>query len=101
MPTFRPPRGYGTEKQHVISPAQHFGYVFLVASLVDGGNYADYIRQACSDARDEGAPLDAVCRRDGGWKRRSEMSLMYGRRLDSYAIALKRYADELEAERST
>ena len=99
MATFKPPRGYGTKDQHVCSPAQNFGYFFLVAYLVDGGNSADYIKRACADALAEGAPKDVVCHTDGRWKRRSEMNLMFGRRLSTYADALARYAEELEAER--
>lgn len=101
MPTFNPPRGYGTAGQHVISPAEHLGYVYVVAFLVDGGNAADYIRRACADAHEEGAPKDVVCHSDGRWKRRSEMNLTFGRRLDTYVRALNKYEQELKAERST
>lgn len=99
MPTFRPP--YGTKDQHVISPAEHFGYRYLVAYLVDGGMRTDYIKRACSDAQEVGAPKDAVCHLNGRWKRRSELNPGFGCRLDTYAAALTKYEQELKAERST
>lgn len=98
MPTFHAPTGYGTKDQHVISPAQHLGYVYLAAYLVDGGNSKDYIMRACADAHEDGAPKDVVCRANGQWKRRSEMNLGFGRRLDTYAKALTKYEQELKAE---
>ena len=94
MATFRPP--YGTKDQHVISRAQHFGYIYIVAFLVDGGNLADYIKRACADAQEAGAPKDAVCYENGRWKRRSKLNLGYGRRLDTYARALTKYEEELK-----
>lgn len=95
MAVFRPP--YGTKDQHVISRAEHLGYVYIVAFLVDGGMGADYIKRACSDAHDVGAPKDAVCHENGRWKRRSEFNLGFGRRLDTYARALTKYEEELKA----
>lgn len=100
MATFRPP--YGTPKQHVIAPAQHLGYRFLVARLVDGGMDADYIRRACSDAHAEGVPKDAVTCENGVWKTRAQLPRnRYTTLLDSYAAALTKYEQELKAERST
>ena len=98
MPTFKPP--YGTTDQHVYSPAQHFGYCFIVARLVDGGSQADYIKRACADAQEERAPKDAVVREENGaWRTRAQLaSGMYGRRLDTYAAALTQYEEELKAE---
>lgn len=100
MPTFKPP--YGTADQHVVSPAQHFGYHYIVAYLVDGGSRAEYIKRACSDAHAEGLPKDAVCygpAANGIWQRRGDMqSSSYGRRLDRYAAALTQYEKELKAE---
>lgn len=97
MPTFKAP--YGTADQHVPSPAQHLGYRYLVAYLVDGGCQAEYIRRACEEAQDEGAPKDVVCHTSEGWKRRGELiNLAVGRRLDGYAIALTKYEQELKAE---
>jgi hypothetical protein len=97
MPVFKPP--YGTKDQHVISPAQHFEYRHLVASLVDGGSDADYIKRACADFKEEGAPKDAIGRTETGWRVRSDLGMMHGRRLDSYAAALTKYEEELKAER--
>lgn len=98
MPVFKPP--YGTSGQHVISPAQHLGYRYLVAYLVDGGCMGDYIMKACTEAHDEGAPKDVVCHTGVGWKRRGDLvNLAVGRRLDTYAAALTRYEEELKAER--
>jgi hypothetical protein len=95
--TFKAP--FGTAEQHVISAAQHFGYRYLVAYLVDGGCAKDYIIRACAEALDVGAPKDAVCHQNGQWKRRSQMGVTLGRRLDSYTAALTRYEQELKAER--
>lgn len=99
MPVFKPP--YGTSGQHVISPAQNFGYRYIVARLVDGGSPADYIMQACAAAQEEGAPKDAVTREvSGAWKTRGQLaSGMYTRRLDTYTAALTKYEQELKAER--
>jgi hypothetical protein len=98
MPVFKPP--YGTKDQHVISPAQTFGYRYVVAYLVDGGCMRDYIERACIEAQEDGAPKDAVCHDGAGWKRRGQLTnLAVGRRLDSYAAALTKYEEELKAER--
>lgn len=98
MPTFKPP--YGTPDQHVYSPAEHLGYRYLVAYLVDGGSRHDYIKQACSDFHAEGAPKDAFCQPDGVWKGRSQLTNQaVARRLDSYAAALTKYEEQLKAER--
>lgn len=97
MPVFKPP--YGSKDQHVISPAHHFGYRHLVATLVDGGSNADYIKRACADYKEEGAPKDAIGRTETGWRVRGEVSIMHGRRLDSYAIALTRYEEEIKMDR--
>lgn len=96
MPTFKPP--YGTKGQHVTSPAQHLGYRYLVAYLVDGGLMADYIIRACIEAKEEGAPQDTVCHTDDGYKRRGDLTnRAVGHRLDTYAAALTRYEEELRA----
>lgn len=101
MPDFKPP--YGTKDQHVISPAQHRGYRYIVAYLVDGGSRRDYIIRACSDAEAEGLPKDAVCygpESHGSWQRRSQLqNRAFGRRLDQYAAALTKYEQELWAEK--
>lgn len=95
--TFKAP--YGTADQHVISRAQHGGYLYIVAYLVDGGCTKDYIIRACIEAQDVQAPKDAVCHLNGQWKRRGQMGVTLGRRLDSYAAALTRYEQEFKAER--
>ena len=99
MPTFKPP--YGTRDQHVPGPAQHRGYRYIVAYLVDGGLLADYIQKACIEAEEAGAPRDAVHTKEyGGWYTRGEIrNPMVGRRLDTYAAALTKYEQELKAER--
>lgn len=100
MPTFRPP--YGTKDQHVHHPAHHLGYHYIVARLVDGGLMADYIRRACEEAHEAGAPKDALYLDRGVWVRRADLrNLMVGRRLDSYAAALTRYERELKDERKS
>jgi hypothetical protein len=100
MPTFKPP--YGTGDQHVTNPARHRGYRYLVAYLVDGGLRADYVARACIEAEEEGAPKDAVCHTQDGWKRRGDLTNQaVGRRLDSYATALTQYEKELKAERAS
>lgn len=99
MPHFKAP--YGTADQHVISPAQHLGYHYIVAYHVNGGSMADYVRRACAEAHDERAPKDVVCHTNDGWKRRGEVTnLMHGRRLDSYVRALIKYEQELKTERA-
>lgn len=98
--TFKAP--YGTADQHVTSPAQHFGYRYIVAYLVDGGSKADYIRRVCADAYAEQAPKDAVCRvypSADQWKQRGDITVNFARTLDAYAAALTRYEQELKAER--
>ena len=98
MATFRAP--YGTPDQHVPSPAQNFGYRYLVAYLVDGGLRADYIIRACAEFHEEGAPKDAFCRPDGVWKGRGDLTnRAVAARLDSYAAALTKYEADLKAER--
>lgn len=101
MPTFKAP--YGTKDQHVISPARHRGFRYIVAYLVDGGCRADYIEKACIEAEEAGAPKDAVHSKEyGGFFTRGEIkNPMVGRRLDTYARALTKYEQELRAERST
>lgn len=102
MATFKPPYGPKDPRDHVISPAQHFGYRYIVAYLTDGGHDTDSIRRACSDARDEGAPKDAVCHLysfGDEWKRRSDIAVGFAHRLDSYAAALTKYEQEVAAER--
>jgi hypothetical protein len=102
MATFRPPYGPRDPKDHVTSPAQHFGYRYLVAYLTYGESTSQTIKQACSDAYDEGAPKDAVCRLysfGNEWKRRDDIAVNFGRTLDSYAAALTKYEEELKAER--
>ena len=100
MPVFRPPYGPRNPAEHITSPAQHLGYRYVVAYFVDGGAPATYILRACAEAHDEGAPKDAVCHTDTGWKRRGDLTnIMVGRRLDSYARALLKYEEELSAER--
>jgi len=99
--TFKAP--YGTNGQHVISPAQHLGYRYIVAALVDGGSASDYIIRACIEAHENGLPKDAVCYgpSTGSWQRRGDMrNFAYGRRLDGYAAALTRYEQDLKAERA-
>jgi len=100
MPTFRPPSSFGSRdvNQHVYSPAQHLGYRYLVAYFTDGGCTKDYILKACAEAHDDGAPKDVVCHDGAGWKRRSELNPVIGRRLDTYARALTTYEQELKAE---
>lgn len=100
MPTFKAP--YGTADQHVISPAEHLGYRYIVARLVDGGLQADYIRKACEEFRTLGAPEDALYQYDGKWMTRGGLTnRTVAQRLDSYADALTKYEQELKAERST
>lgn len=103
MAQFKPP--YGTTDQHVTDPTQHFGYRFLVAYLVDGGYYAQKIRQVCAEARKEGAPRDACLRRlakfGGGWITRDHLSdHRTRRRVDSYAAALLKYEEDVKAEQA-
>jgi hypothetical protein len=102
VPTFKPPYGPKDPAKHVTNPAQHFGYRYIVAALVDGGSDRAYIMRVCADARDEGAPKDAVGRLysfGDEWKRRGDVTTNYGHHLDSYARALTQYEKELKAER--
>lgn len=102
MATFKPPTGFGSRNpnDHVTSPAQNFGYRYIVARLAEGGSTAAYIMRWCADAHEERAPKDAVCRNDGGgWKTRTELTRSYGSHLDTYTRALIKYEEELWAER--
>jgi hypothetical protein len=98
MPTFKPPWGPKKPEDQVTSRAHHLGYHYMVAYLMDAPAPASYIRRACEEAHEAGAPKDAVCSTDTGWKRRGELNMMLGRRLDDYVRALRKYEDELDAE---
>jgi hypothetical protein len=103
MPVFKPPYGPKDPKQHVTSAAKNYGFRFYVAFLVDGGASPDYIKRACIEAREAGAPKDMVHTKEyGGWFTRGEVTNpVTARRLDSYAAALTKYEADLKAERST
>ena len=97
MATFKAPWGPKKPEEQVTSRAHHLGYHYMVAFLVDGGAPVNYIRRACEEAHEARAPKDAVCSTDTGWKRRGDLNLMLGRRLDQYARALVAYENELKA----
>lgn len=93
---------YGTDGQHVIGPAMHLGYHYMTAHMVSRGCFAQQILDACAAAADEGAPKDAISRREnGGWYRRGDVTDARTRQLlDAYAAALTQYATELKRERA-
>lgn len=89
MAKFKSP--FGTPEQHVISPAQNFGYHYLVAYLVDNCFGRERIIMACSEANALGAPKDAISRKGDtdGWYRRSDIiDQRTCQRFDAYAAAL-------------
>lgn len=87
-------------KELVLGPAEHLGYVYIVAYFAETGMSADLIRQKCKAAQKAGAPEDVVFRDEcGEWLRRSEVtSVATGRRLDAYARVLRHHAEQLAAE---
>lgn len=95
---------YGTPDQHVIAPAHHHGYHHLVARLVHEGKQAAFIRAECDAAHEQGQPHDVVHRdASGTWTRRADADLPQNtrHRIDTYAIALVRYATALRQERAS
>lgn len=87
-------------KELVLGPAEHLGYRHIVAYQADGGLSRKTIVESCAQAADEGAPQDAICKRNGRWYSRSEMTnIGVRRRLDSYAAALLKYEEALAVER--
>lgn len=61
-PKFTPPYG-GTN--HVTDPAQHHGFLHMVAWAVECGSEAEYIKHRCAKAKAAGAPLDALYESSG------------------------------------
>lgn len=88
-------------KELLLTPAQHLGYVFIVAYFAEDGMSADQIRKKCEAAHEAKAPKDVVLLDErGNWLRRGEFpDVFVGRRLDAYARVLHRHAEQLDAER--
>lgn len=103
MAKFRAPTGFGTPEQHVISLAEHLGYHYMVAYLVDNGFGREHIKIRCSDAAAEGAPKDAFARKGTtGWYQRQDIiDRRTCQRYDAYASALTQYQMELQRERNS
>ncbi|MFE7118527.1 hypothetical protein ACFU99_24230 [Streptomyces sp. NPDC057654] len=62
-PEFNPP--YGGAISHVTDPAEHHGYLHMVAWAVEIGSHAPYIKHRCAEAKAAGAPLDTLYERSG------------------------------------
>ncbi|WP_338675952.1 hypothetical protein V1460_25510 [Streptomyces sp. SCSIO 30461] len=62
-PKFNPP--YGGAISHVTDPAEHHGYLHMVAWAVEIGSHAEYIKDWCAKAKSAGAPLDTLYERSG------------------------------------
>lgn len=60
---FNPP--YGGAINHVTDPAEHHGYLHMVAWAVEIGSHAEYIKDRCAKAKAAGAPLDTLYERSG------------------------------------
>src|SRR5512139_3596425 len=88
-------------KELILTPAEHLGYVFIVAYFAETGMPAHLIREKCEAAHEAKAPKDVVFRDEcGNWLRRGEItSTPTGRRLDAYARVLQNHAEQLAAER--
>ncbi|KAB7835708.1 hypothetical protein [Streptomyces mobaraensis] len=63
QPKFNPP--YGGVISHVTDPAEHHGYLYMVAWAVEIGSHAEYIKDRCAKAKAAGAPLDTLFERSG------------------------------------
>jgi hypothetical protein len=85
----------------VLGPAEHLGYRHIVAHLADGGATREAIVAACAEAADDNAPKDALCKRDGRWMLRSEVTRRVRERLDSYTRALVHYEDQVRQAQKT
>ncbi|MFI8089131.1 hypothetical protein ACIF9R_12550 [Streptomyces sp. NPDC086080] len=62
-PKFNPP--YGGAISQVTDPAEHHGYLHMVAWAVEIGSHAQYIKDRCAKAKAAGAPLDTLYERSG------------------------------------
>lgn len=62
-PKFTPP--YGGAISHVADPAEHYGYLHMVAWAVEIGSHAESIKDRCAKAKAVGAPLDTLYERSG------------------------------------
>lgn len=90
-------------KALLLGPAQHLGYVFIVAYFAERGTSAEQIQQKCQEAHEAKVPHDVVFLDEcGNWIRRGEFpDVFIGRRLDAYARVLQDHAKQLAAERKT
>lgn len=90
-------------KELVLGPAEHLGYVFIVAYFAERGTSAEQIRQKCQEAHEAKVPHDVVCLDErGNWLRRGEITSRSTRLgLDAYARVLQDHAKKLADERKT